>query len=68
MSIQKISTERDAQNETTFTWFKVAGESWGIAANDDGSVQLLDSEGYGIDECNDHDGVKLLLSKLTKNH
>jgi len=68
MSIQKISTERDAQNETTFTWFKVAGESWGIAANDDGSAQLLDSEGYTVDECNDHDGVKLLLSKHAKNH
>lgn len=61
MNIQKISTERDAQNETTFTWFKVDGGSWGIATNDDGSVQLLDSEGYVIDECNDHDSVKLML-------
>jgi len=61
MQIKKISTDRDAQNETTVTWFDVGGESWGIANNNDGSIQLLDSDGCPIEDCNDHNNIKSTL-------
>jgi len=61
MQIKKISTDRDAQNETTVTWFDVDGESWGIANNNDGSIQLLDSDGCPIEDCNDHDNIVAAL-------
>ncbi len=57
MNIEFIEKEQDWQNETTRYWFSVDGESYCIA-DTNGETTLLDSEGYPIDDCNDHDKIK----------
>jgi len=66
MNIPKfIETTHDVQNQTKTDWYHVDGESYGLCINIDGTSQLLDSEGFPVDECNDHDNIKMML--LTTN-
>lgn len=60
MNIEFIEKDQDWQNETTRYWFSVNDESYCIA-DSNGETSLLDSEGYPIEECNDHDGIKAAL-------
>ena len=61
MRITLIETDRDTQNQNTTQWFLVEGVSFGLCHNQDRSCQLLDSEGYPIDDCNDHEKLKAML-------
>ena len=56
-----IETTVDTQNENTTYWYLIDGESYGLCINTDGTSQLLDSEGFPVDECNDHDNIKTML-------
>jgi len=60
-----IETTVDTQNENTTYWYLIDGESYGLCTNTDGTIQLLDYEGFPVDECNDHDNIKMML--LTTN-
>lgn len=66
MKTEFLTKEQDWQNETTRYWFLVNGENYCIADNN-GDLTLLDSEGYPIDDCNDHEGIKDALTKEYKN-
>lgn len=57
MNVEFIEKEQIWQEEQTRYWFTVEGENYCIA-DTNGDLQLLDSEGYPIEECNDHDGIK----------
>jgi len=58
--IEFIEKEEVWQNETTKYWFDVDGEKYCVA-DKGGDLSLLDSEGYPIEDCNDHDNIKDLL-------
>lgn len=40
------------QDETTNFWFDVDGEAWAISERN-GTVKLLDCEGFPVEKCND---------------
>ncbi|MCK5602768.1 hypothetical protein KAR91_12885 [Candidatus Pacearchaeota archaeon] len=65
--INFIEKDQDWANETTRYWFSVNGENYCMADNN-GSVSLLDSEGYPIDDCNDHSNIKDLLTHHYQKH
>ena len=55
-----VTTEQNYQEETTTYWFLVGEDSFALQ-DCNGELKLLDSEGYPVEECNDHDNVKQLL-------
>ena len=58
--INFIEKEQDWSNETTRYWFEVDKDYYCIA-DQNGELTLLDSEGYPIEEQNDHDKIKQAL-------
>ena len=68
MNVKPLSIEQDYQAETTRVWFSVDGEEYAIADNFDEGISLLDSEGYPIDDCNDHEGLKDALLPLYRRY
>lgn len=66
-NIKPVSIEQNHQDETTLVWFNVDGEDYAIA-DTNGAKTLLDSEGYPIDDCNDHKGIKEKLIPLYKKY
>lgn len=66
MNIQFVGIDKVGQSEQSNYWFDVDGDQYAIADNC-GETKLLDSEGYPIEECNDHDRIKdALLSEYEK--
>jgi len=60
MKIGFILKETIHQDEQIRYWFEVAGEGYCLC-DEKGALNLEDSEGYPIEECNDHDGIKNAL-------
>jgi len=67
MNITFKSKEQVWQNCETRYWFEVDGEEYCLS-DTEGRLSLLDSEGYPIDECNDHLRVKDALIKHYPAH
>jgi hypothetical protein len=63
-TIKFLSKENDTQNETIRYWFSVNGENYCVA-DKNGELSLLDSEGFPIDSCNDHENI---LSTLISHY
>ena len=61
MNITEICIDRIDQDQTTIEWFEIDGETWGLAQNDDGTIYLLDCDGWEIKDCSDHDSIKNTL-------
>lgn len=65
-NINFIEKESIQQEEQARYWFEVDGETFCLA-DTNGDLQLLDEEGYPIEECNGRDGVKeVLISEYEK--
>lgn len=54
MNVLVKSIEQDYQNEATRVWFELSGERVAVQ-NSCGVYALLDSDGYPVEQCNDHD-------------
>ena len=67
MSIKFLEKEQLWQHEQTRYWFEVDGENYCLA-DTNGNLDLLDSEGYPIEHCNDHDRIKDKLTPYYKRH
>ena len=67
MKIEFIEKDQNWQNEQTIYWFDFDGENYGIS-DINGYLQLLDYEGYPIEDCNDFNGVKEKLIKLIEDY
>ncbi len=67
MQITFLSKEQDWENETTRYWFTVDGTEFCIS-DTNGYLSLLDSEGYPIEECNDHGNIKDALIPEYEKH
>jgi len=64
MNIEFIEKEVIHQEQQTKYWFNVDGEDFCLAEDYsgwDGALSLLDTEGFPIEDCNDHDGIKSAL-------
>ena len=62
MGIQLIETDQNWQEEATVYWFSVDGVTWGLR-DQNGMENLLDSEGYPVDECNALPGLLSLMAE-----
>ncbi len=62
MDIDLISIEDDKQNGSVRRWFNVENTMYCIT-NKDGVKKLLDDEGFPIEDCNDHGGIRIILLK-----
>jgi len=67
MNIEFIEKDQIWQEQQTTYWFSVDGVEYAIA-DQEGSLGLLDSSGYPIDDCNDHDNIKDALISEYKKH
>lgn len=67
MSIKFIEKDQNWQEQQTTYWFNVDGAEYAIA-DQNGSLSLLDSSGYPIDDCNDRDNIKDVLISEYKKH
>lgn len=65
--IKYLTKDHIWQHEQTNYWFDVDGDQYAIA-DQNGNLSLLDSEGYPIDPCNDHDNVFDQLKPLYVGH
>jgi len=65
MKATHLETDQNWNDETTVYWFDVNNTTYGIS-DSNGEMTLVDYEGYPIDECNDHEGIKGLLIEEIK--
>jgi hypothetical protein len=56
-----FNTDQNTQDQTTNYWFNVSGENFALSFCKS-KLQLLDCDGCPVDDCNDHDNVKQLLT------
>lgn len=66
-NITFIEKDQIWQDETTNYWFEVDGINWAILDNN-GEIKLLDTDGYPVEDCNDHDNIKDLLFPEYEKH
>lgn len=60
MNIEFQEKDQQWQNQQTVYWFSVDDEDYAIADRG-GELSLLDSEGFPIEPCNDHENIKSIL-------